>query len=59
MEAASATETAVYSFTGNTDGGFPHGGVIADSKGNFFGVTTSDGAGHNGVVYELSPPAKR
>ena len=50
---AAVKQTAIYSFTGNADGGFPHGGVIADAKGDLFGTTTSDGAGHNGVVYEL------
>jgi uncharacterized repeat protein (TIGR03803 family) len=55
---AAVKEAALYPFTGSTDGGFPHGGVIADAKGNLFGVTTSDGAGHGGVVYELSPPKR-
>jgi uncharacterized repeat protein (TIGR03803 family) len=56
--ALAAQESIVYAFTGGADGGFPQGGVIADANGNFYGVTTSDGTGHNGVVYELSPPAK-
>jgi uncharacterized repeat protein (TIGR03803 family) len=56
--ALAAKESIIYSFTGGADGGFPQGGVIADASGNFYGATTSDGTGHNGVVYELSPPAK-
>jgi uncharacterized repeat protein (TIGR03803 family) len=55
--AFAAKESIVYPFTGAADGGFPQGGVIADANGNFYGTTTSDGTGHNGVVYELSPPA--
>jgi uncharacterized repeat protein (TIGR03803 family) len=55
--ALAAHESIAYAFTGGADGGFPQGGVIADANGNFYGVTTSDGTGHNGVVYELSPPA--
>jgi uncharacterized repeat protein (TIGR03803 family) len=45
-------ETAVYSFAGGNDGGFPQGGLVADAKGKMFGVTTSDGSGHNGVIFE-------
>ena len=56
--AFAAKQTIVYSFTDSTDGGFPHGGVIADKMGNLYGVTTSGGSGHNGVVFELAKPAK-
>ncbi len=54
-QAALAKERVVYTFTDATDGGFPQGGVIADAQGNLYGTTTSGGATHNGVVYELSP----
>ena len=53
--ALAAKQKLLYSFAGGTDGGFPQGGVIADASGNLYGTTTSDGTGHNGVVYELSP----
>ncbi|MEI9930152.1 MAG: choice-of-anchor tandem repeat GloVer-containing protein [Rhizomicrobium sp.] len=53
---AGVKETTIYSFTGGNDGSFPHGGVIGDGKGNYYGVTTSGGAGHSGVVFELSAP---
>src|ERR1700722_8525833 len=56
--ALAAKETAIYSFTGNTDGGFPQGGLVANERGDLFGVTTSGGSGHNGVVFELKKPAK-
>jgi uncharacterized repeat protein (TIGR03803 family) len=51
--AGKAKETAAYSFAGGNDGGFPQGGLVADSKGAMFGVTTSDGSGHNGVIFEV------
>lgn len=51
-------EKPVYSFTGNADGGFPHGGLISNGRDKFFGVTTGDGTGHNGVIFELQKPAK-
>ena len=53
--ALAAKQKLLYSFAGGTDGGFPQGGVIADAAGNLYGTTTSDGNGHNGVVYELTP----
>jgi uncharacterized repeat protein (TIGR03803 family) len=55
--ALAAKQKVLYTFTGGTDGGFPQGGVIADSAGNLYGTTTSDGVDHSGVVYELSPGA--
>jgi uncharacterized repeat protein (TIGR03803 family) len=47
------TETAAYSFQGGNDGGFPMGGLVANAKGKMFGVTSSDGSGHNGVIFEV------
>lgn len=55
---AKVKETNLYAFTGGNDGSFPHAGVIGDSKGNLYGVTSSGGANHSGVIFELSPPAK-
>ena len=54
--AASAYSQA-YVFTGNSDGGFPQGGLIADAAGALYGTTSSGGAGSGGVVYKLTPPA--
>jgi hypothetical protein len=53
---AKVKEATLYSFTGGSDGSFPHAGVISDAKGNLYGVTSSGGADHSGVIYELSPP---
>jgi uncharacterized repeat protein (TIGR03803 family) len=55
------TLTLLYSFTGDTDGGYPYGGVILDNAGNLYGtadlggsLSDCDGVGC-GVVFELSP----
>lgn len=52
------TETVLYSFTGNADGGSPGRGLLVDAAGNIF-VTTKQGgvAGCTcGTLVELSPP---
>jgi uncharacterized repeat protein (TIGR03803 family) len=36
-------ESVLYSFQGGTDGGYPHGGVIRDTKGQLYGTTGSGG----------------
>jgi hypothetical protein len=61
------TETLVYVFKGHNqnDGSSPSGSLIADSAGNFYGVTGYGGTGPCvlfgtatgcGTVFELSPP---
>jgi Domain of unknown function (DUF4214) len=53
---SSYTETVLYSFAGgNTDGGFPDAGVVADGNGNLFGTTSLHGPDINGagMVFEL------
>ncbi len=58
--AASWKEQVLYSFQGSPDGAIPVGGVVFDKSGNFYGATTDGGQyGELGVVYELSPPAKK
>ncbi len=44
------TESVIYSFTGQSDGSVPEGGLIFDQSGNLYGVTYGFG-----VVYELMP----
>ena len=51
-------ETTLYSFTGATDGSNPYVGVIRDSLGNIYGVTTYGGFKSNGVVYKLLAPTE-
>jgi uncharacterized repeat protein (TIGR03803 family) len=64
------TETILYQFKGKTsnDASVPAGGVILDAAGNVYGTTAYGGTGDCvllgtsagcGVVYELSPPAKK
>jgi uncharacterized repeat protein (TIGR03803 family) len=50
------TESVYYQFNGETDGGYPMGGVTLDSKGNLFGTTfmRGDPVANVGVVYKLS-----
>jgi uncharacterized repeat protein (TIGR03803 family) len=49
-------ERMIYAFDlNNDDGGFPSGGLIADSDGNMYGLTSSGAACCDlGTVYELS-----
>jgi uncharacterized repeat protein (TIGR03803 family) len=55
---ATWTETVLHYFSGN-DGAAPIGGLIHDSAGNLYGVTSAGGSGCSfdgcGVVFELSP----
>ena len=50
------TESTLYPFTDDTDGGTPVAGVVFDPNGNLYGTTNGGGSGH-GVVFELTPPA--
>jgi uncharacterized repeat protein (TIGR03803 family) len=49
------TETVLYNFTGQSDGGYPYFGVILDKAGNLYGATNGGGNGGNGVVFEVTP----
>jgi uncharacterized repeat protein (TIGR03803 family) len=52
--APDGSETVLYSFTGEKDGGYPAAGLIADAAGNLYGTTETGGAGHIGTVFELA-----
>ena len=60
--APDSTETVLYAFKGGSDGGYPFGGLIADSSGNLYGTTTYDGdktncysiGGGCGTIFELA-----
>jgi uncharacterized repeat protein (TIGR03803 family) len=51
-------ETVLYSFTGGSDGGPPVGTPTPGPGGVLYGATSYGGLYANGVVYQLSPPAK-
>jgi uncharacterized repeat protein (TIGR03803 family) len=51
------TETALYSFTGGSDGFNPGAGLIADKQGALYGTTQFGGTGY-GTVFRLTPPTR-
>jgi uncharacterized repeat protein (TIGR03803 family) len=60
----SGKETALYTFTGGTDGAYPYAGLLRDAKGNLYG-TTSEGGDLNcappygcGTVFKLTQAGK-
>jgi len=51
-------EAVLYSFTGaNGDGASPSGDLVVDANGTLYGTCGTGGAGGDGTVYELAPPA--
>jgi uncharacterized repeat protein (TIGR03803 family) len=61
------TQTTLHGFAGGTDGSGPSGGVVFDSAGNIYGVTSAGGSAvvcgfdnvdSCGTVYRLAPPAQ-
>jgi uncharacterized repeat protein (TIGR03803 family) len=53
-DAATGTESALYTFTGGADGANPQSGVILDAAGNLYGTTEYGGLNNSGTVFELS-----
>jgi uncharacterized repeat protein (TIGR03803 family) len=49
------SERVIHSFAGGSDGSFPSGGLVFDSDGNLYGVTSGGGSASNGTVFELTP----
>ncbi len=49
------TYTDLHDFTGGTDGGYPGGGVVLDSRGNLYGTAVTGGASGLGVLYQITP----
>lgn len=47
--------TAIYNFTGNSDGYEPVAGLILDSSGNLYGATNNGRPSGEAVVYQLAP----
>lgn len=50
---SSGNESALYSFSGGSDGGAPSAGVTLDFLGNLYGTTTFGGSAGAGVVFKL------
>lgn len=46
--------SVIHSFSGS-DGGFPSGDLLLDSKGNLYGTTEIGGAAGYGVIFEITP----
>jgi uncharacterized repeat protein (TIGR03803 family) len=49
------TESVLYAFTGNGDGGNPAGALIFDSAGNLYGTGAPPSYLGSGTVFELNP----
>ena len=50
------TETVLHIFTGNSDGGYPYGGLIFDASGNLYGAASyGPGEFGYGTLFELTP----
>jgi uncharacterized repeat protein (TIGR03803 family) len=50
--------TALYDFTGGTNGGYPIAGLVQDKAGNFYGTTQGLGDSNLSVVFKLTPDGK-
>jgi len=51
----SGNVTVIYSFTGGSDGSAPSAGLLLDSAGNLYGVTTAGGTTGDGVFFRIDP----
>jgi uncharacterized repeat protein (TIGR03803 family) len=54
IDPATGNETVLYSFQGNTDGGYPSAGLI-NKQGKFYGTTAVGGTYGFGTVFEIKP----
>jgi uncharacterized repeat protein (TIGR03803 family) len=50
----SGNETVLHNFTGGSDGGYPHAGLVLDSAGTLYGTTSAGGTAGIGVVFSLT-----
>jgi uncharacterized repeat protein (TIGR03803 family) len=53
------TESLIYSFAGGSDGATPLAGLAMEAQGVLYGTTEFGGAGADGTVFSLTPPAKQ
>src|ERR1039457_1394415 len=47
------TETVLHKFRGSPDGANPYGGLISDSAGHFYGISSAGGPSPSGVRFKL------
>jgi uncharacterized repeat protein (TIGR03803 family) len=50
--------TTLYSFTGNTDGCRPSGGLTLGTDGNFYGTTQGSDCSEPGTIFRITPAGK-
>jgi uncharacterized repeat protein (TIGR03803 family) len=53
--APDGTYTALYTFTGGSDGSGPDAGLILDGQGNVYGTIENGGVYDGGVVFKITP----
>jgi uncharacterized repeat protein (TIGR03803 family) len=53
------TETILYSFQNQADGGFPAAGLLTDKTGALYGTTPYSGDFGEGTVFKLTPPTRQ
>ena len=46
--------SALYSFSGQSDGAYPFAGLVQGAGGNFYGTTYKGGASGNGTVFKIT-----
>src|SRR6266852_5633198 len=46
--------TALYNFTGASDGSHPYGSPVQGTDGNFYGDTAAGGTSNNGVIFKMT-----
>jgi uncharacterized repeat protein (TIGR03803 family) len=49
------TITILRNFDNPTDGGYPRGGLIQGTDGNFYGMTNTGGPNNYGTIFKISP----
>jgi uncharacterized repeat protein (TIGR03803 family) len=49
------SQTVLYTFEGQPDGGNPQAGVVLDQSGNIYGTTVRGGTANFGTVFQLVP----
>ena len=48
------TLTVLHTFTGGSDGAYPHASLVMDAKGNLYGTTYRGGPANAGTVFEVN-----